>query len=250
MPGIRCYRPPSDELPGTQIQLDRSENHHLLKVRRARPGDEVTVFDGEGNLWECLLQKTEGSSANLAVLRHHRAERPRCEVTLAQALPKGKILERIMQKATELGASRIQPLTTQRCEADISPGRHDSKISKWRKIAVEACKQSGNPFLPQINAPAKIEDYFSSLSADSLKIMASLDPQDRIKQIDIGGNPPNEAVILIGPEGDLTDNEYALARQYGFRPVSLGPNVLRVETAAVVALGILNHTLQAAGESP
>lgn len=251
MPGIRCFYShspaPDDELPGKFIRLDVSESRHLLKARRTRIGDDVTAFDGEGNLWECRLEEADESGAGLTVLSRQRVPPPRCQIILAQALPKSNVMDRILQKATELGVWSVQPLITAHCEAKITPSAYKSKISRWRKIAIESCKQSGNPFLPRILAPMSLQDYSSGLSpgSGSLKLLASLD-QNHIKQsnpLNLGDYPPTEAVWLIGPEGDLSEEEYALAYRHGFQPVSLGPNVLRVETAATVALGILNYSL-------
>ncbi len=120
MPGIRCYFSPTEDFDGQQILLDATESRHLLKARRARSSDEVTVFDGEGNIWQCRL----------AVLSHRGAAPPPCAITLAQALPKGKVMERIVQKAAELGTWRIQPLATAHCEAGVSPSRREFKLSR------------------------------------------------------------------------------------------------------------------------
>ena len=243
MPGIRCYFSPAEDFDGQQIRLDDSESRHLLKVRRARTGEELVVFDGEGNQWQCRLAGTDHKIARLAVLSHRRAVPPPCTVTLAQALPKGKVMERIVQKASELGTWRIQPLATDHCEAGVNPSRREFKLSRWRKIAIEACKQSGNPFLPRINPPMPLAEFCSSPSPHTLKLLASLDSKEPARQLILDKPLPTEAIWLIGPEGDLTGEEYAIAYEHGFKPVSLGPNVLRVETAVTVALGILQYAL-------
>ncbi len=245
MPEILCYFSPDGEIDdgGQQIRLDSAESRHLLKARRARTGDEVTVFDGEGNRWQCRLAGTGDNLARLTVLNHHRAESPPCAVTLAQALPKGKGMERIVQKATELGTWRIQPLTTDHCEVGVNPSRHEFKLSRWRKIAIESCKQSGNLFLPRIEPPVTLRDYCSRLSPHALKLLASLDPKEPGRSLLLEKPLPQEAIWLIGPEGDFSADEYALAHEHGFQPVSLGPYVLRVETAATVALGNLRSAL-------
>lgn len=243
MAGFRSYLDTTHGLPDGSILLDRDESHHLIKVRRARLGDRVSVFDGTGNVWVGELVEAKSKTAQLKILSHERKLCPRYKVTLAQALPKGKTMDAIVQKATELGVGCIVPLITEHSEVRLSDSRADQKTGKWRTVAIEACKQSGNSFLPEITTPQTLSDYCGSLPEDSLRLVAALTPEAQSLKTVLSGTLPPEIVWLIGPEGDLSPQEYALAAESGFRPVTLGSHVLRADTAAIAALSILNYEI-------
>jgi 16S rRNA (uracil1498-N3)-methyltransferase len=249
MPDFRSFATVSDPDP-REIILSPDESSHLVRVNRARRGDPVTVFDGKGSEWICRLMEEDRKSARLAVEQHRRTPPPACRVTLAQALPKGKTLDLIVRKATEIGVMEIAPLVTEHTEVRLDEARGEAKHGKWENAAVEAAKQSGNSYLPEISPIQSIEDFLSHSGAYELKLIASLRPQARLLRsaftlfLDRHGRPPASAVWLIGPEGDFSARETELAEAAGFAPITLGPTVLRCETAALYALSILSYELQ------
>jgi len=253
MPDFRSYCPTSASAPAAarELTLSTDESHHLVVVNRARRGDPVTVFDGRGREWQCELLRDSKNAAVLRVVSTRQAAPPLpCEITLAQALPKGGAMDAIVRKATEIGAARIVPLESERTQVHlVSDARVDKKADKWRVAALEAAKQCGNPWLPEI-APVQNAAAFMRRAAApgtyDLRLVASLHPGARsLKNILAGcGAAPKKALWLIGPEGDFSPAEMSVAVECGFAPVTLGPLVLRCETAAVYALSVLSYELR------
>lgn len=225
-----------------QPVLSADEWHHATHVLRVKPGDTVNVFDGRGH----EAQARVGEAGNLTILQQSTTPPLPCRITLAQAIPK-KNMDWIVQKATELGVTGIVPLISER-----TVKRPDSAPERWREVALEACKQSGNNWFPEIREPLPAREFLRAPGPFDLKLIASLQPDSQpLKQI-LAESPirrlANASVlILIGPEGDFTPAELAAAKSAGCLPLSLGPLVLRAETAALYALSILHHELQVRG---
>lgn len=254
MPDFRSHCPtPADAANAAEITLQADESHHLVVVNRARPGAPVVAFDGHGREWLCELARDSKNAAILKVLSTRQAVPLPCRITLAQALPKGPAMDAIVRKATEIGAARIAPLESERTQVHLDPGRGDKKTDKWRTAALEAAKQCGNPWLPEI-LPVQNATAFMRASADAgydLRLIASLHDGARSLKTVLadyrsahGGGLPKNVLWLIGPEGDFSPAEMRAARDSGIVPVTLGPLVLRCETAATCALGILSYELQ------
>ncbi len=249
MPDFRAYcKPPTTEPKA--ITLDADESHHLIVVNRARVGDTVVAFDGKGTEWICGLATADKRAAQLTVRFAQKAKPLPFRITLGQALPKGSYMDAIVRKATEIGASTIVPLESERTQVHLDGERSDKKIEKWQTAALEAAKQCGNPWLPEI-APVQSADAFMESARDyDLKLIASLQPgAESLKTVlanfrTARNRPPKNVLWLIGPEGDFTPAELSLARSTGFAPITLGPLVLRCETAAVYALSVLSYELQ------
>jgi 16S rRNA (uracil1498-N3)-methyltransferase len=167
-----------------------------------------------------------------------------CAITLAQAIPKGKQMDFIVQKATELGAARIAPLFSDRTVVQLDVRDAGKKREKWREIAIEACKQCGQNRLPEIALPQTPKSFFEKQESAELMLIASLQPDARrIKSVLADQPSPRSVCVLVGPEGDFTPAEVALAKSKGCRPVTLGPIILRAETAALYCLSVLAHEL-------
>lgn len=249
MADFRVFCEPSSLEPA-EIRLNQPESHHLVQVCRARPGDTVVAFDGRGNEWVCKLAYGGKLEAVLTVTQHLRQKPLPYSIALGQALPKGKSMEAIVRKATEIGVSRIIPLESERTEVHIGGDREEHKREKWVSTAIEAAKQCGNPFLPEVEPVQRAGAYMESAKGYDLKLIASLHPgavslrrvlaEFRAER----GSLPARVLWLIGPEGDFTPAEISLSQTHGFLPIGLGPLVLRCETAAVVALSILSYELQ------
>lgn len=236
------------------ISLPPGESHHLVTVNRARTGDTVVAFDGRGTEWTCELADARKAGATLRVTATHtRAPLP-CAITLAQALPKGGVMDDIVRHATELGAARIVPLATERTQVHLDGDRSDKKTEKWRTAALEAAKQCGNPFLPEIDAVQPLAAWLAGevVATAQLKLVASLHPGAQSLRAVIAafraqhGRAPASAVWMVGPEGDFSPAEMAAAQAAGFVPVTLGPLVLRCDTAATAAISVLTYETQAA----
>lgn len=229
--------------------LDESESHHALHVLRLAEGDRLTVFDGCGREAEALIGSRLGQRVGLKISQTTKTPPPPCAITLAQAVPKGKNMDLIVQKAVELGAARIAPLLSDRTIVQLDPADMARKREKWQAVALEACKQCGQNHLPEVSAPVPPKNFLERLDSNSLNLVASLQPGARpIKQVLAEYSAqhqglPRAVTILVGPEGDFTPAEIALAKSHGCQPVTLGPIILRTETAAIYCLSVLAHEL-------
>lgn len=249
MPDFRVHGLPATK-DSAELILSPEESHHLISVNRARLGATVIAFDGRGTEWTCELVGDRRQGAVLRVRSRRVAPPLPFALTLAQALPKGPAMDAIVRKATEIGTARIVPLETARTQVHFDDERSERKVEKWRVAALEAAKQCGNPFLPEI---APVQSFAALLaappSAHDLRLIASLHPGAhplRAWLADFAtreGRVARSALWLIGPEGDFTSDEIAQALAAGFAPVTLGPLVLRCETAATYALSVTSYEL-------
>jgi 16S rRNA (uracil1498-N3)-methyltransferase len=252
MPDFRVYCTPAVTEPASII-LSPEESHHLVVVNRARLGDTVVAFDGRGAEWICELAGDKKNAAVLSVRRKQRIDAPAYEITLGQALPKGAVMDAIVRKATEIGARRIAPLASERSQVHLDESRSDKKIEKWQIAALEAAKQCGNAFVPEILPVQNAAPFMEASQGYDLKLIASLQPGAKsLKQVLAAfqaaqKKAPQKVLWLIGPEGDFTPAEMSRAKMFGFEPITLGPLVLRCETAAIYALSVLSYELQNSG---
>jgi len=250
MSDFRAFCPTTERKP-KELRLSPEESHHLVVVNRARRGDPVVVFDGQGTEWTCELLADSKREAVLTVCATRSAAPLPFELTLAQTLPKGPSMDAIVRKATEIGARRIVPVESARTQVHFDADRSDKKTGKWQVAALEAAKQCGNPWLPEIGPVQSFDAFLKTAGAShgELKLIASLHAGAKPLKTVLAdfktshGRIPRKAVWLIGPEGDFTPEEMSAALVAGFAPVTLGPLVLRCETAAVYALSVLSHEL-------
>lgn len=249
MPDFRVFCQPAQRDP-VSIQLSADESHHLVAVNRARLGDTVVAFDGRGTEWICELVGDRRPSAELKVRFSQSAKPLPYEITLGQALPKGQFMDAIVRKATELGAARIAPLESERTQVKLDDDRQDRKIEKWQTAALEAAKQCGNPWLPEILPLQNATAFIEASRGYDLKLIASLQPGAKSLKSVLSAfkaasqRAPKKVLWLIGPEGDFTPAELSQSKSFGFEPITLGPLVLRCETAAAYALSVLSYELQ------
>ena len=224
--------------------LDADESHHALDVMRFGPGDRITVFDGEGSEAAAEIQTVVGKRAQLTVKPRVQAPPLPCAITLAQAIPKGKNMDFILQKSVELGAARVAPLISDRTVVQLGAEDAEKKRLKWREAAIEACKQCGQNRLPEVTTPVSVKSFLERGERFDLMLIASLQPDARkIKDVLAEQGSIRSVCVLVGPEGDFTPAELALARSHGCQPVTLGPIILRTETAALYCLSVLAHEL-------
>lgn len=242
----RFYLPPDFWESGL---LTGDEAKHLTQVLRIREGDQVRVFDGIGNSAEASVVSASRSEVALELTEKIHKPPLQPAITLAQAIPKQKNMNLIVQKAVELGVTTIQPLITR--HTIVHP--RESKADKWRRTALEACKQCGQDTLPSIHDPLLFEDWIggagilpAAKETNSLAIIASLaDGAVPLREI-LNTHPGIDSVtLLIGPEGDFTPEETESALAAGFLPATLGDIILRVETASLFCLSAVRYEFSA-----
>lgn len=268
----RFYSPPEDIADST-ITLSTDETHHLTHVLRLTPGNSAFVFDGCGREYKCTFRGIADNCAHLEINEalSHIVESP-LQLTLAQALAKGDKFDLIIQKATELGVTRIVPLMTRYADVKLDDQMVTRRLERWRRISLEALKQCGRRRLVEITTPCTLSqlvdlaapaDVAQAASGNvaapaSLRIDSSETPARKpaaaatfllfserggvaITEALEGIPNPASIVALVGPEGGWSDDELDLLEDHGAKPVSLGPRVLRTETAAVVAITLIQH---------
>ena len=260
----------------TSAALTGSEAHHARSVLRLQPADRVVLFDGRGREATAEITALDSAAVQLHILQEAVTPPLRACITLAQAIPKGKNMDLIVQKAVEIGAAEIFPLLSARTVVQLDPESAAQKQAKWQTVALEAAKQCGQNWVLHVHTPRSPNDFFResahapsavaaiydrrnaapeterrrSQTGYDLRLIGSLQPgAQHLKKIlaDYAqahdGAEPKRVLMLIGPEGDFTPAEIALARTHGCAPLTLGPIILRVETATIYCLSILSYEL-------
>jgi 16S rRNA (uracil1498-N3)-methyltransferase len=245
----RFYLPPG-QCSQSSLILETGEAHHALHVLRMRVGERTVVLDGAGHEYLCEVKETTRHEIHLAVIQKNATAPLPYEVTLLQAIPKGKLMEAIVQKGTELGVHRIVPILSERVVAQLDSESSETKIHKWQITAIEAIKQSGCPWLPVIEKPQTVKAYLDRTEKFDLPLIASLQKDTRHPREWFQAffaehkRLPQSLCVWVGPEGDFTPAEMGVIRSIGALPITLGRQVLRTETAALYCLSILNYELQ------
>ncbi|MRX11068.1 16S rRNA (uracil(1498)-N(3))-methyltransferase [Pseudoduganella sp. FT25W] len=235
MPRFFC---PQSLTIGQQLALPDSVAHHIHVLRLA-PGALITVFNGDGGEYAAAVVELGRRSVTVEIKAHaaREAELP-FAVTLAQALPEGSKMDWIIEKAIELGVSGFQPLAAQRCVVKLSAERAEKKLEHWRGIIVSASEQSGRNRLAQLAPP---QDYKQWITQQDLHRRIILTPRAEHSLADWARHQAPQAVTLVvGPEGGLSEQEEDLALRHGALPLSMGPRILRTETAALAAVSALS----------
>lgn len=241
----RCYAPNAD-LTAPSLCIEGEEAHHALRVMRLRVGDRCEVFDGAGHAALATITAAAGSSMQLSLDRQLPPMPPTTGITLALAIPKGTNMELIVQKAVELGVQRIIPLITERTIVRLNDKEAAAKAAKWRKTVLEACKQSGVNTLPTVELPQPYKLFLQRNDLPGLRLQCAIVPHARpLRELleTARADGQTDCTLLIGPEGDFSPSEYTAAEAAGFAPASLGPIILRVETAVFMAASAARYAL-------
>ena len=240
MPGHRFYNPNL-----SSGKFSPEESHHAVDVLRLRSGDSAAIFDGKGTEARVRLTQVSADEVSYETLSTARTPPPSCRIRFGQALIKPVGMDLLIQKLTELGVSEIWPIASER---SISKPSGEKRIShRWESIALSACKQSGQNWLPKIHEVGPLDNFLSSPNPapPAGRIIGSLQPEAKplpalLAAVRQAGKPP-ALDLLIGPEGDFTPAEIGRARSAGFQPASLGPLVLRSETASLFLASVLHY---------
>ena len=213
---------------GSESTLSEEASHHISRVLRMQPGDELVLFNGDGGEWLARISAVTKRQVCVVPLQHLADNRtPDARLHVALPLLKGDRMDYALQKATELGAASFQLLTTERTEVRVDGGRLDKRLPHWQQVVISACEQCGMNLVPPVLAPAPLQDWLSQ-PRQGLALVAHPGEQpldrDSLKQA-------TDIHLLTGPEGGFSDAELRLADDSGFRSFALGNRVLRAETA-------------------
>ncbi len=226
------------ELKKDRVVLSSEESHHLARVLRVQPGQELILFDGQGNVAESIVESVSKSVVEAKVFKRSAFPRPAVQIDLFQALPKPDRWDLVLQKAVELGASNIYPLLTQHTE--FRP--NDKKMARWQRIVLNAAQQSEVRWLPKLHPLEPFGAMLPELADYDLVLIGSLfDGAKPFRELEMTGK--RKVALLIGPEGDFTSEEVKAAVSAGATPVSFGDRILRTETAAIFGLSVLAYEL-------
>ncbi|WP_299939646.1 16S rRNA (uracil(1498)-N(3))-methyltransferase [uncultured Microbulbifer sp.] len=224
------------------IELDEAASRHLVKVLRLGSGHPLTLFDGHGGEYSARLTTT-GKRARVRIETFLAENRQSpLALSLAIGISRGERFDWVVQKATELGVTVLQPLLTERCEVKLSGERLQKKRTHWRRIAISACEQCGRNLLPEIAEPVKLAHYLQNLTqktAPAAKLVLHHRTRLDLHQWQTEHGKPDSALLLVGPEGGLSQVEIDTALARDFIPLRLGPRVMRTETAPIAALSVL-----------
>jgi 16S rRNA (uracil1498-N3)-methyltransferase len=239
---IRRFFSPPENFDQTGAVLEAGESRHLRDVLRLRIGDAVQVFDGVGNEFVCRIETIGRSSCKLRIEKKIVPSSPESplDLTIAAAILKGDVFDLVIQKFVELGVKKIAPITTHRSEVVIKTETDSKKkLDRWKRISLEAAKQCGRAFVPEILPAGSFETFIGSASAD-LKILFAEESGTSFQKLPAKLGK-NTAIALIGPKGGWDSKEIALARKKDFHIITLGGRILRAETAAIALTALLQH---------
>ncbi len=233
----RVYVP--GPLAGRRCTVEGDAAHHIVRVLRLGTGDPLIVFDGEGREYEGRIQAIDKDSVAVTLGEGLLVDRESpLPLTLAQGVPRGERMDWVVQKATELGVSHLVPVLTERSVVRLDGRQALSKRRHWQRIAIAACEQSGRTRVPEVATPISLAEFLRGLAPAGTRLLLSPQGATALETL---ATPEGALIVLIGPEGGLTEGEQRAAGDRGFHALRLGPRVLRTETAALAALALLQH---------
>ena len=233
---MRCFYLPNTELcSGATVHIPEELRRHLQTVLRLRVGDRIQLFNGAGQLATSILRE----NTEVELLDVVTCPAPLCSLVLIQGLPKGDKLELILQKGTELGVNEFHLTAMERSVGLLKADRKQKRLQRWQKIVQEAARQSRQYYLPQIVAETTLSMALSSVEAD-LKLLLWEDSAKPLQEV-LPQMPPKRIAVVVGPEGGISQQEAEQAEAKGYQAVSLGPRILRTETAGLAIMTILQY---------
>jgi len=235
---------PRDSVRHSEIRLSGEAAHHILDVMRLRERDKIVAFDGSGKEYEGIIRSADKKSLVISVINTKEAARSDgVEITLIQAIPKRDKMDYIVEKATELGVVAILPTITGRTIVQLKGEKARKRRDRWEKIAAQASRQCGRLTIPVIETPAIFEKVTATFCGYDRVLIASLDEDARDLKEVLAGSPAGRVALCIGPEGDFTKEEADAARSSGAVPVTLGPRILKSDTAGLALVSIVSYEL-------
>jgi len=225
------------------ILISEEEKHHIVNVLRLKPNEHVKIFDGHGNEYLAKLQHFNDDTVVAEILEHKQIPPPKPSVTLFQGLPKFDKFEQIVQKTTELGVGEIVPVLCQRSVPKLKRDTSVKRVSRWQRIANEASKQCGRTYLPKVKEITEFNECCAELNFDLSLILWEEEQQLGLKSILKQNSHAEHVSLFVGPEGGFSPEEVDIAIAAGAIPVTLGSNILRTETAAIVGVALILYEL-------
>ena len=235
---IRIYTPQKLEA-GSSITLEQSASQHLIQVLRLKPGHNFSLFNGNGFDFSATLIDSNKRACKAQI--HHPGDEEATDglrITLALGISKGDRMDFAIQKSIELGVSTIVPLNTQHSVVRLDKGRQQKKLDHWNKMAINACEQSGRRRLAEIAPIQDLSEWLNSNREEALRLLLHTHNELPITSIN-KGDTTNRITLLIGPEGGLSESEVQQALNLDYKPVRLGPRILRTETAPLAAIAAI-----------
>jgi 16S rRNA (uracil1498-N3)-methyltransferase len=244
---MRRFILPSEKFDAEEIPLEGDLLHHFQKVLRLNPGENILLLDGCGLVCRCRVELAGRNRLKAVVLEKWREDDSVFPVHLIQALPKAERMEWLIQKGTELGISEFSPVNTKRSIPVLSGQRKDKRVQRWRRIAEEASRQSERPYVPVVNEPRDLAEVL--LACREEYRLVCWEEESRSLGDVLPDLSPSGAAVLVGPEGGFGKEEIELVKKCGFHSVSLGPRILRTETAGFTLATILQYVYGDMGTS-
>jgi 16S rRNA (uracil1498-N3)-methyltransferase len=224
---------------GARVELSDTAANHVARVLRLPVGAPLILFNGSGGEFAATLAVIDKRRVLVDVGSFQDEERePPLPIWLAQGVSRGERMDYTLQKAVELGVNRIIPLFTEHCGVQLQGERLEKRIKHWQGVVISACEQCGRNRIPPVETPATLTQWLA-MPGEGLRLVLAPDAESSLAQLHAPSGP---VTLLIGPEGGLSDQEIALAKQAGYVGLRLGPRILRTETAALAALAALLGT--------
>ncbi|MFZ5592299.1 MAG: 16S rRNA (uracil(1498)-N(3))-methyltransferase [Bacillota bacterium] len=228
------------QLDGPLVHIEGSDAKHISRVLRLGPGDQIMLLDGNGRAARARIVAVHKDTVTCSILEYTAATgEPPLRVILLQALPKGDKLEQIIQKAVELGVHEVWPVQTRRCVVQLAGEKATARQNRWQRVAYEAAKQCRRPAVPQVRMLLAWADALAALPPSTLLILPWEEEAGTGLKSVLNQPVPATVAVAVGPEGGWAPEEVELARRHGARTVSLGPRILRTETAGPAVLAAL-----------
>jgi 16S rRNA (uracil1498-N3)-methyltransferase len=236
---MRRFTLPPEQLADGRVTFDAGESRHLTRVLRLRPGDTVVATDGAGRDYTVRLESLGQPATGTVLGEAAVAVASPLAITLIQGVPKGDKMEAIVRAATELGVVRVQPALCERTIVRLETSRWRDRARRWQRVAREAAKQSGRAVIPEVEPPRPLGEWLASGAPADLALCLWEGEGARLGGVLAAVTAPRSALVVVGPEGGLARAEVERAREHGFVVTSLGPRILRTETAGPAIVAVL-----------